>query len=146
MLHWGASLLLVPYSDRQFSVAGRNGRVYDVHGRGPPHVLNIYLNNPPWPENEGVPNWQGHQAVPIPATHRSKPTQRNVYILSVCASVREGQGNHEGVNPATPLRVRPPGKPRGGCPSTPPLLKPIIRDSTPNKTRPPFLYYIKVAA
>jgi hypothetical protein len=115
MLHWGALvLLLVPHSDRQFSVAGRNGRVYDAHGRGPPHVLNIYLNNPPqaWPEKEGAPNWQGHQAVPISANPRVQPPQRTIYILSVCASVLEGQGNHEGVNPATPLRVRPPGIPK----------------------------------
>ena len=146
MLHWGALVLLVPHSDRQFSVAGRNGRVYDAHGRGPPHVLNIYLNNPPWPGKEGAPNWQGHQAVPISANPRVKPPQRTIYILSVCASVLEGQGNHEGVNPATPLRVRPPGIPKGGCPSTPPLLKPIMRGSTPNKTRPPFLNYIKVPA
>ncbi len=116
--------------------------MYDAHGLGPPHVLNIYLNNPPWPENEGVPNWQGHQAVPISANPRVKPPQRNIYILSVCASVREGQGTHEGVNPATPLRVRPPGKPKGGCPSTPPLLKPIMRGSTPKKTRPPFLNWV----
>ncbi len=114
MLHWGASLLPVPHSDRQFSVAGRNGRVHDAHGRGPPHVLNIYLNNPTKP------------SLSRPTTGQNP---LNVYILSVCASVREGQGNHEGVNPATPLRVQPPGKPRGGCPLTPPLLKPIMRDT-----------------
>ena len=96
MLHWGAPLLLVPHSDRQFSVAGRNGRVYDAHGRGPPHVLNIYLNNPPWPENEGVPNWQGHQAVPISAIHRSKPTQRIFFL-------HQGRGS---VIPAAPC-LRP---------------------------------------
>ncbi len=45
--------------------------------------------------------------------------KRTTFVLSVCTSVREGQGSHEGLNPATP------------CPSTPPPLQPITRGGIP---------------